>query len=87
MQRAAALLLALSLTSCASYDDAARGYAKFYNTIAIGPGETGTPVYAAEQCIGAIVNGVCHGSIMPNGTPPQRCHGEMINGQCTGPMF
>lgn len=47
----------------------------------------GVRVYAPSQCIGAIVNGECHGSIMPNGSPPMTCHGQMLNGQCTGPMF
>ncbi len=47
----------------------------------------GVRVYSPSQCIGAVVMGVCHGSIMPNGSQPMTCHGQMLNGQCTGPMF
>jgi len=46
----------------------------------------GTPVYPAADCIGAVVNGVCHGSVIPEGVP-KRCYGQMLNGQCTGPQF
>ena len=48
---------------------------------------TGQKVYKADECIGAIVNGVCHGSILPKSGHQKTCHGTMINGQCTGPMF
>jgi hypothetical protein len=51
------------------------------------PSVDGTPVYNASDCIGAVVNGKCHGSIGGAAIPIARCHGEMINGQCTGPMF
>ncbi|MFK0572225.1 hypothetical protein [Endozoicomonas sp.] len=47
----------------------------------------GSKVYRADECIGAIVNGVCHGSILPKSANHPTCHGQMINGQCTGPMF
>lgn len=47
----------------------------------------GQPVYSPEECVGPIVNGVCHGSILPRNAVPQRCYGQMLNGQCTGPMF
>lgn len=46
----------------------------------------GQKVYRADECIGAIVNGVCHGSVIPKGYTPT-CYGTMLNGQCTGPMF
>ena len=49
-----------------------------------GDGET---VYSPGQCIGAVVMGRCHGSIMPDGDHHPTCHGQMLNGQCTGPMF
>lgn len=49
-------------------------------------GQNGVRVYAPSQCIGAVVNGECHGSIMGDSNY-QTCHGEMLNGQCTGPMF
>jgi len=44
-------------------------------------------VYSPDQCIGAVVMGRCHGSIMPDGDHHPTCHGQMLNGQCTGPMF
>lgn len=47
----------------------------------------GTKVYRADECIGAVVNGVCHGSILPKTANHPTCYGQMINGQCTGPMF
>ena len=50
-------------------------------------GSSGNKVYSSDECIGAIVNGVCHGSILPRPGYHKTCHGTMINGQCTGPMF
>ena len=53
----------------------------------------GTPVIPASDCIGAVVNGVCHGTPTPGaqikiqtGQTP-RCYGTMIGGRCTGPLF
>ena len=46
----------------------------------------GEPVYRAEDCIGAVVNGVCHGSTGA-AQPRATCYGQMLNGQCTGPMY
>jgi hypothetical protein len=51
-----------------------------------GPG-TGQPVYSPSECVGPIVAGVCHGTILPNKATHPVCHGEMLNGTCTGPMF
>jgi hypothetical protein len=58
-----------------------------------GSSSSGIAVLGAGQCIGAVVNGVCHGTPSPEaqigmrtGTVPV-CHGQMLNGQCTGPMF
>lgn len=51
------------------------------------PGQNGTTVYDPSECVGTVVNGVCHGGIVPNQAVHPICHGEMINGQCTGPMF
>jgi len=53
------------------------------------PNMMGQPVYRADDCIGAVVNGVCHGAISPRGQieQPTRCYGQMLNGQCTGPQF
>ncbi len=50
-------------------------------------GLAGTPMYPASDCIGAVVNGVCHGSILHPGAAPKRCYGSVLNGQCIGPEF
>ncbi|MNR23776.1 hypothetical protein D3C85_1408150 [compost metagenome] len=46
----------------------------------------GQPVYRAQDCIGAAVNGECHGSTGA-AQPQAACYGRMLNGQCTGPQF
>jgi hypothetical protein len=46
----------------------------------------GQPVISSGDCIGAVVNGVCHGTPAP-GAPVATCHGQMVAGVCTGPMF
>lgn len=51
------------------------------------PNVGGTPVYRADECIGPVINGKCHGSIIPKSAVPQRCYGTMLNGQCIGPQF
>ena len=48
--------------------------------------EGGQPVISSGDCIGAVVNGVCHGTPAP-GSPTATCHGQMVGGVCTGPMF
>ena len=45
-------------------------------------GDGGINFYMAEQCIGAVVNGVCHGSL--TGRPIGTCYGTMLHGQCIG---
>jgi hypothetical protein len=51
----------------------------------IGEGQT---IYSPNECIGAVVNGQCHGSILPDYSRPHpTCYGQMLNGMCTGPMF
>jgi hypothetical protein len=47
----------------------------------------GETVYPRSACIGAVVNGECHGSVLPSPSPSVRCYGQMLNGQCTGPQF
>jgi hypothetical protein len=49
------------------------------------PGD-GQAVISSRDCIGAVVNGVCHGTPAP-GAPMATCHGQMVGGVCTGPMF
>jgi hypothetical protein len=53
-----------------------------------GPMPGGQSVYSPNECIGAVVMGVCHGSILPDYSRPHpTCYGQMLNGVCTGPMF
>lgn len=47
----------------------------------------GQPVYSADECIGPVINGVCHGQILPKSAYHKTCYGQMLNGVCTGPMF
>jgi hypothetical protein len=48
----------------------------------------GQTVYSQGECIGAVVMGQCHGSILPDYSRPHpTCYGQMLNGMCTGPMF
>jgi hypothetical protein len=47
----------------------------------------GQKAYRADECIGAVVDGRCHGAILPSGPPAKTCHGEWLGGQCTGPLF
>jgi hypothetical protein len=48
----------------------------------------GQTVYSPHECIGAVVMGQCHGSILPDYSAPHpTCYGQMLNGICTGPMF
>ena len=50
-------------------------------------GDKSGKVYTADECVGAIVNGVCHGSIVPKAGRHKTCYGQMINGRCTGAMY
>jgi hypothetical protein len=53
-----------------------------------GPLAWGQTVYSQQECIGAVVMGQCHGSILSDyGRPHPTCYGQMLNGMCTGPMF
>ena len=40
-------------------------------------------VYTPDKCLGAVVNGQCHGTIIDT-TPAKYCHGTMILGECHG---
>ena len=46
------------------------------------PASQGQKIYDEDQCIGAVVNGICHGSTI--GRPKGTCHGKMLNGRCIG---
>lgn len=48
------------------------------------PGRNGTPMYPERSCIGAVINGKCHGSILHPGPVPKRCHGTVLQGKCIG---
>ncbi len=44
-------------------------------------------VYNDDECIGTIVMGICHGSILPKAEYHPTCYGQMLNGSCIGSMF
>jgi hypothetical protein len=93
-------LALISMTGCAELIDARRDYLQWRNSIDL-PRQTtpiqqqqttpvqqqyGQPVYRTQDCIGAVVNGMCHGSTGA-AQPQATCYGQMLNGQCTGPQF
>jgi hypothetical protein len=45
-------------------------------------GDGGINLYMMEQCIGAVVNGVCQGTL--TGRPIETCYGTMLHGRCIG---
>ena len=48
----------------------------------------GTPIYRASECIGAVVNGVCNGTVIDTEPMRPRCHGTLLpDGTCTGPVL
>jgi len=49
--------------------------------------QSGQTVYDASECTGPVINGRCHGSILPNKAVHKKCYGTMLFGKCTGPMF
>jgi hypothetical protein len=99
MQKVMPFLLALvliSTTGCAELIDSRRDYLQWRDSLGLpsAPGgqervqtEQGNAVYDADDCIGAVVNDVCHGTINPSIQPVAHCYGTMINDQCTGPMY
>ena len=48
---------------------------------------TGQKVYGADECIGPVIMGRCHGAILPKKAYHPTCYGSWLNGQCIGPMF
>jgi hypothetical protein len=44
-------------------------------------------VYSREECIGPVIMGQCHGSILPRGGYHEKCYGTWLNGKCIGPQF
>lgn len=71
------------LASCNNYHSAAPNAPK-QGLFGLGGGRA---VYEESECIGAVVMGKCHGSVLPNASYHKKCHGEMLNGTCTGPLF
>jgi hypothetical protein len=85
MKRITLCLLFASTTGCAAIQTGFRDFANgFLYGVPAYYSPSGTPVYAPGECIGAVVNGVCHGSVIDTMPNRPRCHGTMINGQCTG---
>ena len=83
-----ALLITLSLVTGAAYaGDTGLIVPDVNQNEAPDTSKPGTPVYPKSSCIGAVVNGVCHGEIGGVHPNPKRCYGDMLNGRCTGPMF
>ena len=93
-------LALISTTGCAELIDARRDLQQWRDSLEL-PRQTpatqqqqtmpmqqqyGQPVYRAQDCIGAVVNGVCHGSTGA-AQPLATCYGQMLNSQCTGPQF
>jgi hypothetical protein len=99
MHKVMPFLLALALIStagCAELIDARQDYLQWVDSLDLPSAprgqervqtEQGNAVYDASDCIGAVVNGVCHGTINPSIQPLAHCYGTMINNQCTGPMY
>jgi len=40
-----------------------------------------------SDCIGAVVNGKCHGSTIDGDFDNKTCHGTIVNGECIGAKF
>ncbi|MXZ13025.1 MAG: hypothetical protein F4Y78_03300 [Candidatus Dadabacteria bacterium] len=47
----------------------------------------GFPVYEESECIGPVINGVCHGGVIDTNPMRERCYGDWLMGECTGPQF
>ena len=41
----------------------------------------------ASDCIGAVVNGKCHGQTIDDQWNNKTCHGAILNGECIGAEF
>ena len=42
----------------------------------------------SQGCFGAVVNGVCNGTVIDTEPARPRCHGTLLpDGTCTGPVF
>ena len=79
----------LLLTGCSA--NAHQNTAAFVHGLALGLASPrpsyGQTIYAANECTGPVIMGVCHGGIIPVTAYHPRCYGTMLNGTCTGPLF
>ncbi|MNG20447.1 hypothetical protein D3C84_1047020 [compost metagenome] len=99
MHKVVPFLLALAListTGCAELIDPRRDYLQWRDSLGLPSAPAGhervqteqrNAVNDADGCIGAVVNGVCHGTINPSIQPVAHCYGTMISDQCTGPLY
>ena len=71
-------VLAMASAGCASYSAGPSPTAHLSGVTL--PNES--EMYAADQCIGTVVNGVCHGSV--TGQPIGICHSMVLGGRCLG---
>jgi hypothetical protein len=58
-----------------------------YSSKTYGSGSSaGTSIYSPDECIGAVVNGRCTGTINqnPSNVLRKKCYAAMINGECNG---
>ncbi len=76
--RLSSIVLVMAATGCASYLTGPPPSAHLAGVTL--PNQT--LMYTEDQCIGAVVNGVCHGSVI--GQPIGTCHGSVLNGKCIG---
>lgn len=67
--------------------NALAGAAQYSNSHSLGEAVMDNKVYSADECIGPVIMGRCHGSVIDKGGYHPTCHGEWLNGHCTGPMF
>jgi hypothetical protein len=81
-----AILLSLGVGGCTEYAKAYKAMSALEPVDTVAP-QAGQTVYRADECVGAVVNSVCHGTIIPKSATHPTCHGEMIGGKCTGPLF
>lgn len=82
-----AILLPLVLTvliGCATLDGLSYTQPRSQEPVAR---EGDRKVYDADECIGPVINGRCHGTILPKKAYHPTCYGEWVGGRCTGPQF
>ena len=99
MQRTplASLLVTALLAGCVTADDGSvhstdesDAYVQLGDTDESDPyvqlGDTDKMIRASD-CIGAVVNGKCHGQTIDGQWNNKTCHGTILNGECIGAEF